>query len=162
MARQHHPAEAVPSEGGEIIPADPALRRRAVVAAAMLALAGAGLLAWAHLYLDRAGARGRAGVTPPTIEELRVLVAVVGAVLFFGLCAIATWAALLSAAILRAGAFPPPGARVLRPTRRLTGEPARARAYVGFVCALVCLAGAVTLPAMLWRLIHAIAGAPPP
>jgi hypothetical protein len=57
-----------------------------------------------------------------------------------------------SVGIQRAGRFPPPGALIIRETRILTGEQARARARVGFILAAIIAAAAIALPVYLWHI----------
>jgi hypothetical protein len=68
------------------------------------------------------------------------------------LAVFAVWLVRLSLGIQRAGRFPPPGALIIRETRILTGEQARARARVGFVLAAIVAVAAIALPVYLWNI----------
>lgn len=119
----------------EIQRADPATRRRALIAIVVIAVAGWG--AWFGLERCLAGLRG--------VDPARQQDALESALLW------ATWAAMLPVAafacglwrygtrVLRAGRFPAPGAKVIRDTLVLHGDPARVRGTA--LCVLAALLG---------------------
>jgi hypothetical protein len=64
----------------------------------------------------------------------------------------AAWLFHFSLRVQRAGRFPPPGARLIRESRILTGVEAETRARRGFIMAAIIAAAAVALPAYLWHI----------
>jgi|SRR5688572_5257903 len=128
----------------EIQRADPALRRRAVVAAAAIAAAG-----WAAFIGLQGWLAGLRGLDPARMRESLEDAMIWG-----------SWAALLPVAAIaillwryggrvhRAGRYPPPRSRVVRDTRVVHGNEARLRGaamrvlavLLGLLCAGTLLA----------------------
>ncbi|NCC23664.1 MAG: hypothetical protein EOM25_00490 [Deltaproteobacteria bacterium] len=104
----------------EIIAHDPALRRKVFLAALLAALVLLPLLIWGlHGGKDWV-------MTQPLVKSVRILgLAMAG--IFLTLVPVALFLGWLGLRIAKARVFPLPGARVLRPTIRLTGEEAAAR-----------------------------------
>ena len=136
----------------DLLPADPRARRLALIVWAGGAVAGTAAVWWLSSYLDTLTELARTD-RDAAIELFRgrVLPALVVVVLV----AVVSGALLLRQGlqIFRAAAFPPAGARLVRPTVRTTASAARAigafLAVTGFLLAAVPLA---FLSAVLWML----------
>lgn len=145
----------------EIRRADPAARRRAARLLAVVAIAGAVLLAAAERY--RIPLRDWVLADPPAAAD-RAAIVIAGAavVLLLPLAALAAWLWSAGGAVLRAGTFPPPGTRVLRDTPVVVGAAATARGRTLRVLAVVCLAAAAAIAIMFWRLAATLGERLPP
>ena len=137
--------------------ADPALRRNVVLALVCAAVAGSLLLAAFERY--DAALRGWLLSEPGEFAQRVELVFVILAV---ALCApLLVLAACLwsfGGKIVRAGAYPPPGMRVVRDTPVVTGARAAARGRWFKVFALGCGIAAAALGWLLWRLTSLLSG----
>jgi hypothetical protein len=129
----------------EIQPADPVARRRALIAAAVIAAAG-----WAAYFALQNWLADLRSLPPESAQEALEDAMIWGTwaatlpVLVF-----ATWLWLLGRRVRRAGRFPPPGAKVIRDTPVLIGRDARVRGATLQVTALVLgVCGAGTLIAV--------------
>jgi hypothetical protein len=85
------------------------------------------------------------------VERAGLAIRAVGLTLGGLLAGSAVWLTHLSLRIRRAERFPPPGVRLIREAKILTGERARARARLGFILAAIIAAAAIALPAYLWH-----------
>jgi hypothetical protein len=139
---------------GEIQRADPIIRRRALVAVAVVALAGWGLYFGLEHRLAGLGGSSLAHVRD-VLERALIW---------------SSWAAFLPVAVLaacmwrygtrvcRAGRFPAPGSKVVRDTPVLHGPPARRRGTalrVLAVCLALLSAGALIAVYRLIARLHA-------
>lgn len=70
------------------------------------------------------------------------------------LAVFAAWLFRYSLSSHRAERFPPPGARLIRESKILTGVEAQAQARLGFILAAIIAAAAVALPAYLWHITN--------
>jgi hypothetical protein len=133
----------------EIQPADPATRRRALLGAAAVAIAG-----WAAFFVLQDWLRGLAGADPVATRR-----ALEDALLWGSWAAclpvavLATWMWLQGQRIVRAGRYPAPGAKVIRDTPVLHGDAARLRGTaLRVLAAILGLVSAGTLVAV-YRLV---------
>ena len=129
----------------DVVPADPALRRRAIFVAVGAIVPGA-VFAWKleRWLLAEAAADVGAG------RMAMWLVTGVASALAF---AAAVYVAWISVRILNARRFPPPGMRVMRETPVRIGGAARVLGYGGLACAATLLAAAAVLPLLLARIL---------
>ncbi|HEU5467829.1 MAG TPA: hypothetical protein VFU77_00860 [Steroidobacteraceae bacterium] len=135
---------------GEIQRADPATRRRALIAIAVIAVAGWG--AWFGLERWLAGLRGVDPARQQDALESALVWATWGAML--PVAAFASYMWRYGTRVLRAGRFPAPGAKVIRDTLVLHGDPARVRGTaLRVLAALLGLLAAGTLIAV-YRLLE--------
>jgi hypothetical protein len=86
------------------------------------------------------------------VERAGLAIRAVGLTLGGLLAGSAVWLTHLSFRIRRAERFPPPGVRLIREARILTGSKARARAQLGIILAATLAAGAVAIPIYLWHI----------
>jgi hypothetical protein len=108
---------------GEVQPADPTTRRRALIAVAVIAMAGWGLYFGLEQWL--AGLRGSSlGHVRDSLE--RALIWSSWAT-FLPITVLAAFMWRYGARVCRAERFPAPGAKVVRDTPVLRGKPARRR-----------------------------------
>lgn len=137
------------SEGHEMLRADPAVRRAAILAVIAAIAIGVVALGYLQPLFDRA----RTGpATASDVAFAAVLLRTCGiATLAFG-AAVDSFLALSAIRILRSGRFPPPGARVIRDTRILQGAAARRVALVHLLLGTVFLAAGFVLLILTWRL----------
>jgi len=136
----------------EVIPADPAYRRRIAILVLVLAAVGAAAIAW----LERTWAAIDPGtVDPDAVKRVLTIAPVLLAIplLLFGL-----WLARFSLRVYREERFPPEGVKVIRDTQLVTGEAARLRARIGFLLALLFATLGVFVPLFFWAAIRAVEG----
>jgi hypothetical protein len=129
----------------DVVPADPALRRRALFVAVGAIVPG-GFLAWKLERWLLASAPGDPGAARMALW----LATGVASALTFAAAVYVAWIALR---ILRARRFPPPGMRVMRDTPVRIGGAARVLGWAGLACAAVILAAAAVLPLLLARIL---------
>jgi hypothetical protein len=135
---------------GEIQRADPATRRRALIAIAVIAAAGWG--AWFGLERWLGGLRGLDPARQREALESALVWSTWGAMLPVAVFASGLWR--YGTRVLRAARFPAPGAKVIRDTLVLHGDPARARGTaLRVLAALLGLLAAGTLIAV-YRLLE--------
>jgi hypothetical protein len=138
----------------EIQPADPATRRRALIGAAAVALAG-----WAAFFVLQDWLRGLAGADPVATRR-----ALEDAMLWGSWAAclpvavLATWLWLQGLRISRAGRYPAPGAKVIRDTPVLHGDAARLRGLLLRVLAFCLGLLAVGTLIAVHRLVERLEG----
>lgn len=144
----------------EIQSADPAARKKALLLVAVVAGVGA-VVVWAFesafTRIEGTMADNPIEAVANMVSTIRILAAMVAILTM----TIAIWLALLSARILKAERFPPPGMAVIRDVRIIRGAPARIRAWIGFVVAGLCGVGSIVLPLMLLRLVRLITAVQP-
>jgi hypothetical protein len=87
-----------------------------------------------------------------TAQRIQLILLVVGALLLVPLLAFVAYLWSLSAKVLRAREFPPPGHRVVRDTPVVVGEAALARARQLRALALGCGIAGAMLGFLLWRI----------
>jgi hypothetical protein len=116
----------------EVQPADPATRRRALVGAAVVALAG-----WAAFFALQDWLRGLDGADPVVMRRALEEAMLWGSwAACLPVAVLATWLWLQGLRIMRAGRYPAPGAKVIRDTAVLHGDAARLRGLVMRVLAV--------------------------
>lgn len=139
----------------EVLHADPAARRRAIVWIVIVLAVVGGFAAASERLLDRLSEWVLAA---PDDSLTRLGIVLAGAVAIVAVPAVAVAIRTLGLArrTLAAERFPPPGAVVWRDTRILTGNAARWRGrllrYTSYVLLIVVLA-AIYQGIQLWRLI---------
>jgi hypothetical protein len=139
----------------EVRRADPAARRRAVLAVAAAALVGTALVAGLEHYrtalhdwlVSGPGDRGR---------RVTLVLVAIGAALSLPLLAFAAYLWSLGARTVGAGEFPPPGLRVIRDTPVVLGQTAvlRGRALMATALVLGAMSALLWLP--IWRLARVL------
>lgn len=131
--------------------ADPALRRRMLLFVALAVIVAALLIFFLERY--RAPLRewllAEPGMTAQRGGMIITLLAVLSVAPLIGF-AVYLWS--IGGRALRAREFPPPGLRVIRDTRMITGEAAVSRAHQLKLLAVGCLIASVALALLLWRL----------
>jgi hypothetical protein len=144
------------AEQVEILRADPQLRRRAVTMVLATAVCGAAaihwLLPWAHATVEQAVREGmpRSVVCKSTLGVLSIFA--------FTVAGFGVYIVRLGRSIVAAGRFPPPGQKVIRDTRVLTGRAAellgRTQTFLGSAL-IVCAAALLALTTYgLGKLMH--------
>lgn len=141
---------------GQMQPADPEARRRALLVVAVAAVVGLGLVGWLSLETARIEALFALDQEAAGRQARN---------LFLGVTWAAAAVALLAAVVIWriamevrcSGRYPPPGARVLRDTMVRTGEQAARIARVGFVTAGLLAIAAPALVVLGHRLVRALA-----
>jgi len=135
---------------------DPRARRNAAIL--VLAMAGLGLIAMLATNRFVADLRELAEVDAGlAIEQASRAIKLLAMTLGLGLAAFAWWLFRLSLRTQQFELFPPPGQRVIRETRILSGEAARTRARFGFGLAAASAAAAILLPVYLWYITARLA-----
>ncbi len=139
-------------------PPDPRARRNAVLLVIMLAVLGTIALIAMERFIDDLRELTR---EDPYLAIVRVNSAIklLAVSIGLGLAGFAAWLARLSLQAHRTQRFPPPGTRVIRETRVLTGEAARARARLGFGLAAAVAVAGLGLAVYLWH-VTAVLAAP--
>jgi hypothetical protein len=133
-----------------IQPADPRARRNA----AILVLVFTCLGTVAYFATDRfvTDLKDLAWADPGlAVEQAGMAIKLLALTLGVFLAGFSAWLFHFSLRSARAGCFPPPGTRLIKERTTLTGEPAQARARLGYVLAAVIAAAAVVLPTYLWH-----------
>jgi len=117
----------------EIQRADPAARRRALVAAVVIALAG-----WAAFFVLQDWLAGLRGSDPMQVRRALEGAMIWGSwVACLPVAALALWLWRAGVRVGRAGRYPPPGAQVIRDTPIVHGDAARLRAVALKLLAIV-------------------------
>ena len=138
-----------------VIPGDPALRRFALGAWALVAMLGGGVLWYVMRTLRHA--QGLAVYDPrgAFLEVQRVVIPAVAVGVIAGV-ALSAYCLVTAMRIFRSGRFPAPGARVLRPTPIRRGAAAQRAGMAMMVISLAMLTLSVGLPFFLRRVMHAV------
>lgn len=138
-------------EMDEIRKADPAARRRAALLAVVALAIGALVILLLERYRiplrDWALADREA-----SLERVRLIILLFAALMLAPLLGLAAYLWSLGTRIRRAGEYPAPGLPVTRDVRVVRGAAAAARARQLRLLAAVCIAAAVVLCLLLWRL----------
>ena len=138
-----------------IVPADPAMRRIALLAWAALAIVGAGAI-W---YLTDAlrDAQAMAVYDPRgaflAVQRIVVPIVIAGVILTV---IVAVYCLINAMRIIRAGRFPAPGARLVRATPIRRGAAAHRVGVALAALALLMLAASVAMPVFLQRVLRAV------
>ncbi len=131
--------------------ADPVLRRRMVLFVASAAVVGALLISLLERYRDPL--RYWILADPELSAQRLNIIIILLAVLFLApLIGFAAYLWSLGGRILRAREFPPPGLRVIRDTRVVTGEAAVSRGHWLRLLAVGCVTAGFALGVLFWRL----------
>ena len=138
-----------------IIPADPALRRVAILAWLALGVLGALAIWYVSSVLENARALAVHDVRGAFLEVQRVTIPMMIAMTLVGIAS-GAWLLLTAVRVVRSGRFPPPGARVLRPTAIRSGPVARRLGIVLVVMALLVLGASIAMPVFLRRVVEAV------
>jgi hypothetical protein len=138
-----------------IVPADPSLRRVALLAWGSLAVFGA-IAIWYAMHVLRA-AEAMAVYDPrgAFLAVQRIVIPMVIGAAVLGVAA-AVYCLVNALRVFRAGRFPAPGARLLRATPIRRGPEARRIGIAMAALALVMLAASVAMPVFLQRVIRAV------
>ena len=138
-----------------IVPADPSLRRIALVAWGGLVIVGA-IAIW-HVTSVLSDAQAMAVYDPRgaflAVQSIVVAVVIAGVVLSV---VVALYCLVNALRIIRAGRFPAPGARLIRATPIRRGAAAHRVGLALALLALVMLAASVALPVFLQRVLRAV------
>jgi hypothetical protein len=119
-----------------IVPPDRALRRRVLLGIALFAAVGLWGMLRLEDHLDQVLAAGEENALERLLHTLQLLLYALAG----GLVGFAGWLLWLSRRVLRAGQFPLPGQRVIRPTPLRTGSRARRLAWGMVLSGLLLLA----------------------
>lgn len=139
--------------------ADPVARRRAILFVAVAGVVGALLIFALERY--RIPLRDWVLAEPEKLAERGGLIILLFAVpLLAPLLGFAAYLWFLGRRTLRAREFPPPGLRVIRDTRIVTGEAAVSRGRQLQFLALGCGVACIALGLLLWRLASLFNGRP--
>jgi hypothetical protein len=135
----------------EVRKADPVVRRRMVFIVAFAAVVGALLIFLLERY--RVPLRDWILADPElSARRLRMTIMLLAALLLAPLIGFAVYLWSLGGRVLRAREFPPPGLRVARDTRVITGESAVSRGRRLKMLVVGCLVAGLALSLLLWRL----------
>lgn len=137
-----------------IQPADPATRRRALIVAGVVAVAG-----WAAFFALQEWLARLAGADPQFMRESLERALVWGSwAAMLPVAVLAGWLWVYGARVGRAGRYPAPGAKVVRDTPVLIGDAARLRGTaLKVLAAFLGLLSAGTLVAV-YRLLARLPG----
>lgn len=135
----------------EIEPADPRLRRRAIIALVAAGLIGATGIAMLQQWLDEL-ARGRDATDPGTLGLMATALALTIGIACASLLVLGFYLWRLGTRVHASMRFPPPGMRVLRDTPVVRGADASRRARMLQILAGVLLLCAAGLTLATWRL----------
>ncbi len=142
-----------------VLKADPGFRWKAMLVYIVFLAAGVAAIKWGlpafTSYL--------AGQPP---DEILFTLAVLAGLIFLSVLPWSVYMLVYALRILRAGQFPPPGAKVLRDTAVISGDEALARGRwllaTGIVLTALALAGAAYFPYRLYRSFQVRATSPGP
>jgi hypothetical protein len=138
-----------------IVPADPATRRVALWAWAIVGALGAVGVWYVTRVLDDARAMAVYDPRGAFLAVQRIVIPMV--IASVGLVvAVAVYCLLNAMRIIRAGRFPAPGARVIRATAIRRGADAQRVGVAMAALALVMLAASVAMPVFLQRVMRAV------
>ena len=135
----------------KLIKADRSLRVVAVAALAILSILGGAAIAYTKSFTDRVqmiateSPEQAAGMAAEAFRTITALMAVIP-------LAVGIYLTYVSVRTWRTGEFPPPGTRVLRDTIVTVGPKSRTWATIGFVVAVLLVAGGILMPVWGWRL----------
>jgi hypothetical protein len=138
-----------------IIPADPSLRRVALVAWLLLGAIGATAVWYVSSVVDDARALAQYDARGAFLEIQRIAIPMIIGTTLVGVGA-AAYFLLTAVRVMRSGRFPPPGARVVRATPIRSGPAAQRLGVVLTVIALIILAASVATPLFLRRVVAAV------
>ena len=138
-----------------VIPADPALRRVALIGWAIIAIVGAVVIWYVARTLGQARAMAVYDPRGAFMEVQRVVIPAIIVGVVAGV-ALSIWCLVTGMRILRAGRFPAPGARVLRPTLIRRGAVARRAGVAMMVMSVTMLALAIGVPIFVRRAMLAV------
>lgn len=131
--------------------ADPAARRRLLIALAVTAMLGAGMLyGWPSVRSATLAWINSEGGDP--LERATGLLRGLGLFLSVSLLAPAVYCWIVALRIDTSGEFPPPGMKLLRDAKLLRGDAARGRAWLLRAIAIKFALLAVVCGAMVWAL----------
>lgn len=138
-----------------IVPADPSLRRVALVAWGVLAALGAAAIWYVTRVLHDAQAMAMYDPRGAFLAVQRVVIPVVIAGVV--LCVVVAVYCLINALrIIHAGRFPAPGARLVRATPIRRGAAAQRVGLAMAALAMLMLAASVAMPVFLQRVMRAV------
>ena len=138
-----------------VIPGDPALRRLVVVAWAVIAMVGGGVLWYVTRTLGHAQSLAVYDPRGAFLEVQRVVIPAVVVGVIAGV-ALSIYCLVTALRIFRSGRFPAPGARVVRATPVRRGAAAHRAGLAMMVISLVMLMLSIGLPLFLRRVMHAV------
>ena len=142
----------------EILKADPAARRRAILLAAVLVVAGAVLAGFLQSFNDRLGVLAESDPQRALERGSDLLLALTAAFMVMTL-ALAIWLYRLGRNIERSGRFPPAGARVVRDTPVMSGPKAVAKGRLTRWLAIGLGVVSVGVSALLVAIVRLVYGA---
>ena len=139
----------------EMVRVGPGLCRKSLIMIAGGLLLGLLLLYYLQNYLS--GLEDLAGEFPrQAVDRFLKVCRFVGVAIAIGFAAFGIYLFRISILTLRSGQFPPPGFRVIRDTRLLTGERATLRGKLGLIFAAVFVSFAFLLPWYMYRVVLSI------
>ena len=138
-----------------IVPADPALRRVALVAWGVLGLLGALGIWYVTGVLREAQAMAAYDPRGAFVAVQRIVIPVVIGGVLLGV-SVAVYCLVSAARIIRAQRFPAPGARLLRPASIRRGAAAQRVALAMATLALIIFVASVAVPVFLHRALRAV------
>ena len=138
-----------------IVPADPAIRRIALIGWGVMAVIGAAVVWYVTRVLGEAQAMATYDPRGAFIEVQRIAIPAVVVGTLIGVC-VAVYCLIAGAQVIRAGRFPVPGARLVRPTPIRRGAAAHRAGVMMVIVSLVMLAASVALPIFLRRVMQAV------
>ena len=138
-----------------VIPADPWLRRVALVAWIAIGVVGALGVWYVTSVIERAEALATHDARGAFLEVQRVTIPMM---IGFALAGVGVGVYLLLTAVrvVRSGRFPPPGARVLRPTPIRSGPAAQRLGILLVILAVLITGASVAVPVFMRRVVQAV------
>jgi hypothetical protein len=137
------------------IPADKRARRLTILLVAILALGGAGFLAYVRAEIKQ-HAQSKGQDRQAVVQRLNVVLTATACVGGLGFVGISIWLWRLARRIRRTDQYPPPGTKVLRDTPIRTGLAAWKVAARAELAAVLALAGAFACGYLWWLATRAI------
>jgi hypothetical protein len=139
----------------DIVPADPAIRRIALIGWGTIAALGGGVIWYVSRVLSEAQAMSIYDPRTAFLEAQRIVIPVVIVGALVGVC-IAVYCLIAGAQVIRAGRFPAPGARLITATPIRRGVAAHRVGIVMVILSLMMLAASIAFPIFLRRVMQAI------
>ena len=139
----------------EIVRADPGLRRKTLIMTVGGLLLGLLLLYYLQIYLS--GLEDLAREFPQqAVDRFLKVCRFAGVAMAIGFAAFGLYLFRISLFTLRSEQFPPPGFRVIRDTKLLTGERAKLRGKLGLIFAALLVGFAFILPWYMYKVVLSI------
>jgi hypothetical protein len=138
-----------------VVPADPALRRVAIVSWILLGALGAVIVWYVTVVLQRAQEMASYDQRGAFLEVQRIAIPMMVAWIIGGI-GISIWLLVSALRIIRAGRFPAPGARMVRTTHLRHGSEAHRIGMFMLAVAAIMFGASVAMPVFLRRVMQAV------